>query len=83
MIQEQLDVINRSIRTSMCEHENIEYEYDYEDGFAFVEAARCEDCGKDVFQELSEHDIDAINMDAAERLISDRIDSAVDNERGK
>lgn len=60
-----------------CKHEDVEYEYDYEDGYPYVVGALCLDCDTDITDSLSEADIMRASEDEAENIISRQIDSAI------
>ncbi len=64
-----------------CSHESVEYEYDYSDGYPMVVGAVCEECGKDITDELTEAEIFAASEQEAEDMISRQIEAAMDYEQ--
>lgn len=80
-INDYSQLLDERLRSSMCEHENVEYEYDYEDGFAFVEAAQCEDCGKDLYDSLSDAEVAHLSEAETVDVKARAIDSAIDHQR--
>ena len=59
----QLDDINKLFKSSVCEHAEVEYHYDYEDGIPFVESAICVDCNKDITDTLSDSELAVLAED--------------------
>lgn len=80
-LQEFDELLTHRLKESMCEHTNIEYSYDYDGGYAYVEAAQCEDCGKDMYSSLSDAEVVMASEIETESRRSELIDSAVDHQR--
>lgn len=76
MLQDQLRAIIRDIKTSMCEHKELEHDMDFADGYPIWLGTVCLECGKDI--ELSAVEIQEACDDAAEDVVSSRIDQALD-----
>lgn len=63
-----------------CSHEEVEYDFDYSDGYPLVTGAQCLDCGKDITDELSDAEIFAACEEEAENIITRQIEAAMDYE---
>lgn len=63
-----------------CSHAEIEYDFDYSDGYPYVIAAICEDCGKDIIDQLTEEELHLVSRDEAEDYMARQIEAAMDYE---
>jgi len=61
-----------------CTHEELEYEFDYSDGYPLLEGAVCLECGKDMTDNLSDVEVFAACEEEAENIISRQIEAAID-----
>ncbi len=51
-----LDQLNSDIRSSYCEHKEVEYEYENIDGVEVLTGAYCLDCEKDITDMFSDEE---------------------------
>lgn len=63
-----------------CSHESVEYDFEY-DGYPMVVGAVCEDCGKDITDQLTEAEIHAACEQEAEDYMVRQIEAAMDYEQ--
>jgi hypothetical protein len=77
MIFDQIDAIRRDIKTSMCEHDEMEHDFDWEDGYPIYLGSTCLICGKDDIC-VSDVEQSEICEEAAADRMGSEIDRAVD-----
>lgn len=49
-----LDQLNADIRSSYCEHTELDYEYETVDGYTVLVGAICQSCDKDLIEMFSD-----------------------------
>ena len=64
-----------------CTHDDIEYEYDYSDGYPLLEGAVCEECGKDITDELTEAEVSILCEQEVEDYMARQIEAAMGYEQ--
>lgn len=78
MLQDQLDAIRRDIKTSMCEHGEMEHDFEWDgEPYPIYLGSTCLLCGKDDIY-VSDVEQSELCDQAAADFIGDRIDSALD-----
>lgn len=69
MLNNQLEQINDLLRQSMCEHDDVETEYDVDDNRTpYVSAMYCLECGKDLIGDYTQSELDDMAQYRADEL---------------
>ena len=74
-----LEMLNEMIKTSMCDHKDIEYDFEYDgEPYPMFLGATCLDCNKDFpLESFSEQEIMDISNEEAADMQGRAIDSAM------
>lgn len=80
-MKEYGDTLSGLLRSSMCEHAEVEYEYDTNDDWPMLVGAICLDCDKDITDELSLSERGDLETEEAADMQGRAIDSAMEHQR--